>query len=120
MNRKGQGKFVVAAASLLLVAASSVAWAQSTPPAAPPVAPQEPPPNEPRSHAPYPLPYRYSARPYGYRLPEDDRPEVIQYEEGKPIPPGYTLLRDDPVEKKSVLAPEFLFGPGSAGVRLRF
>ncbi|HVK64581.1 MAG TPA: hypothetical protein VM694_08905 [Polyangium sp.] len=30
------------------------------------------------------------------------------------------LLRDDLVEKKSVLAPEFLFGPGSAGVRLRF
>ena len=125
----------VAAAGLSFVVASSAAWAQGAPPPAPPppappaAAPPPPappfaaqpppqgqpppypgyPPDDPRYQAPYPYPYPYPyyPPPYGYRAPADVRPEVIDYEEGKTIPPGYT--RTQRKRKKLVVAGAVLF-----------
>ncbi|MDC3953692.1 hypothetical protein [Polyangium jinanense] len=99
MKRNWQRTFVVAAASLALVVASSVAGAEGAP--SQPQPGSAPP--DPRYPAPYPYPYPYPPPPYGYRLPSvDPQPEIIEYEEGKPIPLGYTRVHRN--RRKLVIA----------------
>lgn len=103
MKRKGQRTFVTWAASLSLVVGSSAAAAEDAPSQPQPGTTQP----DPRYPAPYPYPYPYP-RPYGYRLPSvEPLPDVIEYEEGKPIPPGYTRIHRN--RRKLVIAGSVLF-----------
>lgn len=102
MKRHGQRTFVALAASLSLVAASSAAGAEDAPSPLPSHDPRYPAPY------PYPYPYPYPPPPYGYRLPSaEPLPDVIAYEEGKPIPPEYTRIQRS--RRKLVIAGSVLF-----------
>ncbi|MDI3289481.1 hypothetical protein [Polyangium sp. 15x6] len=105
MKRNWQRTFVVAAASLSLVVASSVAGAEDAPSQPQPQPTPGSAPPAPRYPAPYPYPYPYPPPPYGYRLPSvvpQPEPEVLEYEEGKAIPPGYTRVQRN--RRKLVIA----------------